>query len=155
MALKVIRKHRLWEVFLVEKLGFGWDEVHDIAEELEHIPSERLVERLDAYLGFPQFDPHGDPIPDSGGNMPANDYHTLSEVEAGQFVSVMGVLEHSPAFLQHLDRIGLALGHEIGVREVNTYDRSVLIALMPSGGTVFISQEVARNILVQKNDLSS
>ncbi len=149
VALKVIRKHRLWEVFLVEKLGFGWDEVHDIAEELEHIPSERLVERLDAFLGFPQFDPHGDPIPDSVGNMPENDYHTLSEAEVGQLVLIMGVLEHSPAFLQHLDRIGLTLGSEIGIRQVNTYDKSVLLS-QPDGTTTFISQEVARNILVQK-----
>lgn len=149
VALKVIRKHRLWEVFLVEKLGFGWDEVHDIAEELEHIPSDRLVERLDAYLEFPQFDPHGDPIPDSGGNMPENDYRTLSETTVGQKVLIMGVLEHSPAFLQHLDRTGLSLGSEIEVREINDYDKSVLIG-QQGNSSLFISQEVAKNLLVQK-----
>lgn len=149
VALKVIRKHRLWEVFLVDKLGFGWDEVHDIAEELEHIPSDRLVEKLASYLGNPQFDPHGDPIPDAKGNMPEPDYVKLSELPAGTTAILMGVLEHSPSFLQHLDRSGLTLGCSIFIKEVNDYDKS-LLAETSDKQTLFISHEVSKNILIQR-----
>ncbi|GHB63273.1 metal-dependent transcriptional regulator [Persicitalea jodogahamensis] len=149
LALKIIRKHRLWEVFLVEKLGFGWDEVHDIAEELEHIPSDRLVDRLSAFLGNPQFDPHGDPIPDAKGNMPTADYLKLSEVEIGDKVLMMGVLDHETPFLQHLDRSGIMLGCRMEVREINDYDRSALV-LIDDVKTLFISQEVSKNLLVQR-----
>jgi DtxR family transcriptional regulator, Mn-dependent transcriptional regulator len=149
LALKIIRKHRLWEVFLVETLGFGWDEVHDIAEELEHIPSDRLVERLAAFLGNPQFDPHGDPIPDAKGNMPTADYLKLSEVEEGDKVLMMGVLEHTTPFLQHLDRSGLMLGCEMEIKEVNDYDKSALVQI-DGLKTLFISQEVSKNLLVQR-----
>lgn len=149
VALKVIRKHRLWEVFLVDKLGFGWDEVHDIAEELEHIPSDRLVEKLASYLGNPQFDPHGDPIPDAKGNMPEPDYVKLSELPAGSTAILMGVLEHAPSFLQHLDRSGLTLGCSIFIKEVNDYDKSVL-AETSDKKSLFISHEVSKNILIQR-----
>lgn len=149
LALKIIRKHRLWEVFLVEKLGFGWDEVHDIAEELEHIPSDRLMDRLAAFLGNPQFDPHGDPIPDAKGNMPTADYLKLSEVEAGDMVRMMGVLEHTTPFLQHLDRSGLMLGCEMEIKETNDYDKSALVQI-DRVKTLFLSQEVSKNILVQR-----
>jgi DtxR family transcriptional regulator, Mn-dependent transcriptional regulator len=149
VALKVIRKHRLWEVFLVEKLGFGWDEVHDIAEELEHIPSDRLVERLDAFLEHPQFDPHGDPIPDAKGNMPVPDYLKLSDIATGHKALMMGVLEHTPAFLQHLDRSGLTLGCQIEMTEVNEFDKSAHIRI-DNQRTLFISQDVTRNVLVQR-----
>ena len=110
LALQIIRRHRLWEVFLVQKLGFGWDEVHEIAEELEHIRSEELVVRLDTYLGHPQFDPHGDPIPTPAGQMPEMGYRKLSDVAAGEDVCLMAVLEHSTEFLQHLDHSHLTLG---------------------------------------------
>lgn len=149
VALKVIRKHRLWEVFLVEKLGFGWDEVHDIAEELEHIPSDRLVERLDAFLGNPRFDPHGDPIPDAKGNMPIADYLKLSEVQQGDQLLMMGVLEHASPFLQHLDRSGLTLGCKLEVLETNDYDKSAMVSINQAR-TLFISHEVSKNILVQR-----
>ncbi len=149
LALKVIRKHRLWEVFLVETLGFGWDEVHDIAEELEHIPSDRLMERLAAFLGHPQFDPHGDPIPDAKGNMPTADYLKLSEVTEGDKVRMMGVLEHTTAFLQHLDRTGLMLGCEMEIKETNDYDKSALVQV-DGVKTLFLSQEVSKNLLVQR-----
>ena len=86
IALAVIRKHRLWEVFLVEKLGFGWDEIHDIAEQLEHIDSKELTESLDKFLGSPKFDPHGDPIPDAKGKMPSVSYQKLSEIPLNQSV---------------------------------------------------------------------
>lgn len=147
LALQIIRRHRLWEVFLVEKLGFGWDAVHEIAEELEHIRSEELVTRLDTYLGNPQFDPHGDPIPTPTGQMPETGYQKLSDVSIGEVVCLMGVLEHSTEFLQHLDHSNLTLGCTVTVREVNTFDKSVLVQA-ESGQTVFVSHEVAKNLLV-------
>ena len=147
VALQVIRRHRLWEVFLVQKLGFGWDEVHAIAEELEHIRSEELVVRLDGYLGHPQFDPHGDPIPTPAGQMPQTGYRKLSDVRVGESVCLMGVLEHSTEFLQHLDHSNLALGCTATVSEINAFDKSVLIQL-DTNRTVFVSHDVAKNLLV-------
>ena len=147
LALQIIRRHRLWEVFLVQKLGFGWDEVHEIAEELEHIRSEELVARLDTYLGHPQFDPHGDPIPTPAGQMPQTGYRKLSEVAAGECVCLRAVLEHSTEFLQHLDHSQLTLGCTVTVTEINAFDKSVLVQV-ETGRTMFISYEVAKNLLV-------
>lgn len=147
-ALRVIRRHRLWEVFLVQKLGFGWDEVHDMAEDLEHVRSEELVTRLDAFLGFPRFDPHGDPIPTPTGTMPQTEYRKLSEVELGEQVQIMGVLEHSPEFLQHLDRTGLTLGCTVKVCEISSFDKSVQVQL-PNKNSLFVSCEVTKNLLVR------
>jgi DtxR family Mn-dependent transcriptional regulator len=148
VALKVIRKHRLWEVFLVNKLGFNWDEVHEIAEELEHINSEELVQRLDEFLDCPQFDPHGDPIPDKNGKMPEFGYKNLSGISINQQVVMMGVAQHSTSFLQYLAKIGLNLGVNITVLEINDFDKSMTIN---NGGNsnCFISHEVAKNILVK------
>lgn len=148
LALLVIRKHRLWEVFLAEKLQFGWDEVHVIAEELEHIRSERLIEKLDAFLGYPQFDPHGDPIPDAEGQMPEIRYRKLSEVMAGNTVLMMGVCEHSSAFLQHLDKSGLTLGCQLKIQEINAFDQSVNV-FVDNHQALFVSHEVAKNLLVK------
>jgi DtxR family Mn-dependent transcriptional regulator len=148
LALSIIRKHRLWEVFLVEKLYFGWDEVHDIAEELEHIRSERLVEKLDAFLGNPKFDPHGDPIPDQSGNMPVVDTLKLTELEINKTGIMVGVGEHSTAFLQHLDKNGLVLGCEIKILEINGFDKSVSVVLNQNQ-QLFLSYEVSRNVLVR------
>lgn len=147
MALKIIRRHRLWEVFLVEKLGFGWDEVHDMAEELEHIRSDELVERLDQYLQHPQFDPHGDPIPTPTGTMPSTGYQKLSEVAAGAEVCIMGVMEHSSEFLQHLARLGLTLGCCLILKEINSFDKSLLVQIRPETA-LFVSHDVAKNLLV-------
>ena len=148
VALNVIRKHRLWEVFLVEKLKFNWDEVHEIAEQLEHIDSEELVHKLDDFLGCPKFDPHGDPIPDAQGRMPKFGYKNLSETTAHQPVVMMGVAQHSATFLQYLAKIGLHLGVEICVLEINDFDKSLTIKI---GGQeiFFISNEVAKNVLVK------
>ena len=147
LALQVIRRHRLWEVFLAEKLGFGWDAVHVIAEELEHVRSEELVARLDTYLGHPQFDPHGDPIPTPTGQMPATGYHKLSDVGVGESVCLMAVLEHSTEFLQHLDHSNLTLGCSVTIHEINAFDKSVLVKV-ERDQIVFISHEVAKNLLV-------
>lgn len=148
LALKVIRKHRLWEAFLVEKLGFGWDEVHEIAEELEHISSDILVERLDAFLDYPQFDPHGDPIPDARGNMPDSEYRKLSELKSGDKAILMAVLDHSQSFLQYLDRTELNLGIPLEVLETNEYDHSYLLRI-DDRKDLFVSGQVARHLLVQ------
>ena len=147
LALQIIRRHRLWEVFLVEKLGFGWDAVHEIAEELEHIRSEELVTRLDTYLGNPQFDPHGDPIPTPAGDMPQTGYRKLSDVIAGEGVRLMAVLEHSTEFLKHLSHSNLTLGCMVTVTEINAFDKSLLVHI-ETGRPVFISHEVAKNLLV-------
>jgi DtxR family transcriptional regulator, Mn-dependent transcriptional regulator len=134
-------------VFLVEKLGFGWDAVHDIAEDLEHIGSDELVARLDAYLSYPQFDPHGDPIPTPTGTMPPTAYRPLADVSPGHCVRIMGVLSHSTAFLQHLDRAGLVLGCTLTVQDISAFDRSLRVQI-GSEPPVSISHEVARNLLV-------
>lgn len=147
LALQIIRRHRLWEVFLVEKLGFGWDEVHAMAEDLEHIRSEELVSRLDNYLGNPRFDPHGDPIPTPAGQMPEMGYRKLSDVVTGEEVCLMAVLEHSTEFLQHLNHSNLTLGSLVTVSEINGFDKSVLVQI-GLDRTVFVSHEVAKNLLV-------
>jgi DtxR family Mn-dependent transcriptional regulator len=148
IALGVIRKHRLWEVFLVEKLGFGWDEIHDIAEQLEHIDSKELTKRLDDFLGNPQFDPHGDPIPDAKGKMPSVSYHKLSEIPLNQSVVMMGVSVHSPSFLQHLDKQQITLGCGLKALEISDFDKSYDL-LLNDEIRLFVSNEVARNLLVQ------
>jgi DtxR family transcriptional regulator, Mn-dependent transcriptional regulator len=146
-ALQIVRRHRLWEVFLVEKLGFGWDEVHDMAEELEHIRANELTDRLAAFLGNPQFDPHGDPIPAPSGELPATRYRPLSEVAVGETVPIMGVLQHSPAFLQHLAKVGLVLGCYVKISEISTFDRSMALVIN-NCPPVFVSADVSRNVLV-------
>ena len=148
VALKVIRKHRLWEVFLVEKLGFNWDEVHDIAEQLEHIDSEELVEKLDEFLEHPTFDPHGDPIPDPNGRMPKLTYQNLSEVKQGERVLMMGVSEHSSAFLQYVAKLGISLGSELYILEINDFDKSLSVQIAQANPQ-FMSHEVAKNLLVK------
>lgn len=148
IALNVIRKHRLWEVFLVEKLGFGWDEIHEIAEQLEHIDSKELTQRLDAFLGSPKFDPHGDPIPDAKGNMPSTTYQKLSAIAIAEIVVMVGVSAHSPAFLQHLDKQQITLGCEIKILEISSFDKSLHLEIN-NKHHIFVSHEVARNLLVK------
>ncbi|QNF34847.1 metal-dependent transcriptional regulator [Adhaeribacter swui] len=147
MALQIIRKHRLWEVFLVEKLRFNWDEVHEVAEELEHISSPLLVQRLDEFLGYPQTDPHGDPIPSADGIMPNPEKVLAADLAVNASGVVSGVNDTQPLFLQHLDKIGLRLGMKITVLEQIAYDKSLEIKL-ENNKTLIISHEVARNLLV-------
>jgi len=146
-ATSIIRKHRLWEVFLVDKLGFKWDEVHDMAEELEHINSSELVNRLDEFLGFPKNDPHGDPIPDHEGKYHHKQLTKVSKLSAGQKGSISGVNEHSSVFLQFLEKTGLTLGTVLSIKEVMEFDGSVVL-LIDNSKEVTISREVAKNILV-------
>ena len=146
-AVNIVRKHRLWEVFLVEKLGFKWDEVHDIAEELEHINSSALIDRLDDFLGNPAADPHGDPIPDRTGIFQHKKLFKISDMKQGQKGTISGVSEHSSVFLKHLEKLGLTLGTSITVTEVIEFDGSVILSIDKIKETT-ISREAAKNILV-------
>jgi DtxR family Mn-dependent transcriptional regulator len=150
VATTLIRKHRLWEVFLVDKLSFTWDEVHEIAEELEHIQSKLLVERLDAFLDFPKVDPHGDPIPDAQGNFADQQKVPLSELDAGEEGVIIGVNDTSSEFLQHLDRIGVGLGTAIKVLEKVDYDDSRVIQVNGESERA-ISNMVSQNLLVKSS----
>ena len=146
ISLQILRKHRLWEVFLVRKLGFHWDEVHEVAEQLEHINSPLLVKKLDQFLGHPSFDPHGDPIPSENGVMPGKLQTPLSETEINQEVVVIGVKDSSTHFLQHLDSLNIKLGLRILVKEKASYDGSLL--LVSNDSTISVSKEVADNLFV-------
>ncbi len=146
-ALQVIRKHRLWEVFLVEKLKFNWDEVHEIAEQLEHIKSPLLIRRLDEFLGNPKYDPHGDPIPDEHGEFKAKPQVPLSELPLGGSGLVIAVKDTSPLFLQYLDKIGAYLGAKIKVLDKAAFDDSMEI-IIDDKKTIFVSREVSQNILL-------
>jgi len=146
-AINVVRKHRLWEVFLVEKLNFKWDEVHDIAEDLEHINSTELIERLDEFLAFPKSDPHGDPIPDKNGKFDAIPFTKLSKLAPGSTGLITGVSEHSSLFLKHLEKLGLTLGKALQVKEITDFDGSV--ELIVEQKNISVSREVARHILIK------
>ena len=147
IAVDIIRRHRLWEVFLVEKLDFGWDEVHEVAEELEHIESDQLIKRLDAFLGHPALDPHGDPIPDAEGIFrDKRKKVSVLSMEKGMSGVVVGVNDTSVEFLQYLDSIGLALGYRIEVLERYSFDQSMKI--QAESQELQISQQVARNLLI-------
>ncbi|MGM9479267.1 metal-dependent transcriptional regulator [Pedobacter sp. GSP4] len=148
-AIDIVRKHRLWEVFLVDKLNFKWDEVHDVAEELEHIKSTELIERLDEFLGFPKADPHGDPIPDKNGRFAKTQFIKLIDLKVGDSGTITGVSQHSSAFLKHLEKLGLTLGKQIQISDVTDFDGSVEILL--SDKQVNISREVAKHILISSN----
>ena len=147
VAIGIIRNHRLWEVFLVEKLGFGWDQVHDLAEQLEHINSEALVNKLDAYLGFPKADPHGDPIPDANGVVPKSKAVLLSTLKVGQQGSFTGVSDHSAAFLNYIDKSGLSLGDNIKIKSIEEFDQTYTLQLKGKRELV-VSYKVANSLLI-------
>ena len=146
-AVSVIRKHRLWEVFLVEKLQFNWDEVHEVAEQLEHIKSEKLIKELDRFLEYPKIDPHGDPIPDANGHFTALEKFSLADLEPGEKGIFVGVKDSSPAFLQFLDKNGISLGNKIRVVEKETFDRSMLIGFQEK--ELRISHLISENLFIQ------
>jgi len=148
-ALSIIRKHRLWEVFLVDKLDFHWDEVHEIAEQLEHIKSPLLTQKLDEFLGFPRIDPHGDPIPDEEGNLNILPKIPLIQMELNKSVMITGVNNSESGFLKHLDKLKISLGTKIKILEKNEFDGSLEIALA-DGKSAFISDQVAKNLLVSE-----
>jgi DtxR family Mn-dependent transcriptional regulator len=145
-ATKIIRKHRLWEVFLVEKLDFQWDEVHEMAEQLEHIQSDKLISRLDQFLEHPDFDPHGDPIPDSNGNIKPSNHKLLSILKKNQKGICVGVKRSNKEFLQYLDRQNISLGEMIMVIDKDEFDSSMKIQIGKQ--QLFISKKVAENLFI-------
>jgi len=151
VATQLIRKHRLWETFLVEKLQFSWGKVHEIAEQLEHIKAPELVEKLDDFLGNPKFDPHGDPIPDAEGNFTYRKQIQLSDAEVGEVGVVVGVQEDSEKFLQYLDKQGLVLGARVKISEKFSYDESIQIILNGEKELV-LSDKVSRNLFIQRKN---
>jgi len=148
ISLNIVRKHRLWEVFLVDKLGFTWDKIHTIAEQMEHIQSQELTDRLDSFLDHPKFDPHGDPIPDKEGNI---QHHSaaidLFDLEKGKKAVIVGVNDSSDDFLRYLERHALGLGTEINLVERFEFDKSVTISTSKNP-SLSLSAQAARNILV-------
>jgi DtxR family transcriptional regulator, Mn-dependent transcriptional regulator len=149
IATSLIRRHRLWEVFLVEKLRFDWQHVHDIAEELEHIYSEELIARLDAFLDYPRFDPHGDPIPNAEGRFTLRNQLPLSDLATGQTGQVIGVKEHSNAFLKYLNQIKVKPGIEIQIIERIEFDGSLKIKV-DKKDVHSISDIVGQTLLVKR-----
>lgn len=148
-ALHLIRKHRLWETFLVEKLNFTWDEVHEIAEQLEHIQSKTLVERLDAFLGYPAFDPHGDPIPNAKGEIINQKRVHLKNAPFQEVLEVVAVEENTPQFLKYLNKINIQIGTQLKVLDCIEFDNSLEIEINQQQ-ILMVSKEVAENIYVAK-----
>lgn len=145
-ALQVIRKHRLWETFLVEKLGFAWDEVHEVAEQLEHINSPRLIDKLDEFLGFPKVDPHGDPIPDNKGKFKMKPRVPVDQLPVGYRGKIEAVKDSDSNLLKYLDKIGAKPGTKLEVLGKEEYDQSMEVLI--DNQRVFISKAVSENILV-------
>lgn len=145
-ALRVIRNHRLIEVFLVRTLGYSWDEVHAEAERLEHAVSDRLVERIDAFLDFPRVDPHGDPIPTAAGELQRRDMMQLSDGGEDMVVRVERVLDQTPEVLQYLDRVGLRPGAVVRIREILSFDGQMFLEIRDREVTV--SESLAKKMLV-------
>ena len=143
----IVRKHRLWEVFLVEKLGFAWDEVHEVAEELEHIQSEKLINQLDQFLNFPSFDPHGDPIPNAKGEIIKIEKQLVSEIEVGRTITCVGVKDTSVDFLQYLNKQNISLGTKMKVLEKEPFDGTLKIEINKS--VLVISDKIATNLYVK------
>ncbi len=148
LALNIIRKHRLWEFFLVEKLQFEWDAVHDIAEELEHVSSPELIERLDAFLGYPKADPHGDPIPDSKGRMTSTSNVTLQQLPEAQPAMVTGVGDQSSSLLELLRQKNIGIGTKLEIKQRHAFDGSVEIKIR-NQALINLSEQLAKNIFVK------
>ncbi|MBL7840109.1 MAG: metal-dependent transcriptional regulator [Cyclobacteriaceae bacterium] len=147
-ALNIIRKHRLWETFLVQKLNFHWDQVHEVAEQLEHIQSPLLIEKLDEFLNFPVADPHGHPIPDKNGKIHTGQQIPLCEVPGKKTVTVLAVnVKESSSFLQYLSKIGVYIGAKLAILDKAEFDGSIEI-MIDGKKKVFVSKEASQNILV-------
>lgn len=148
-AFEILRKHRLWETFLVNKLDFSWGEVHDVAEQLEHIKSEKLTDKLDHFLNYPKFDPHGDPIPTKSGIIPSTKRITLSEMKINSKGIIMGVSLDNKEFLDHLTKISISIGTKIEAIDRIIFDQSMKIKI--NSKIEHISKEIANNILIKVN----
>ncbi|MES2763655.1 MAG: metal-dependent transcriptional regulator [Bacteroidota bacterium] len=147
MALGIVRRHRIWETYLANELGFGWDEVHEIAEELEHIKNDKLIKKLSEKLGHPNFDPHGDPIPDEKGKIQKSNFIKLSEAKIKNNYKVMGVTDHSTAFLKYLEKHQLIIGAGITIKTIEEFDNSIILICQKKD--VSISPKAAECIIVQ------
>lgn len=147
LAVHIIRKHRLWEVFLVEKLNFGWEEVHEMAEELEHITSKKLIDRLDEFLGFPKSDPHGDPIPDINGKMSPKKQVSLMELAVNTPGLVSNITDQSSEMLELLKHKGISLGTKLEIKKRFSFDNSIELKIK-NQPSITISENVAKNVFV-------
>ncbi len=146
-AMQIIRKHRLWEVFLVEKLDFKWDEVHEVAEQLEHIQSQKLIDELDKHLGFPKADPHGDPIPDKNGRLEKTQKILLSHLKTKEKGTIVGVINTSKDFLKYLNKHQLQLGTQLEVVAYEEYDGS--LSIITDNKTIHLSKLIAENLYIK------
>lgn len=149
VGLRVIRKHRLWEFFLSDQLGFEWDEVHEVAEQLEHIKSPKLIERLDSFLGFPEYDPHGDPIPKADGSLPQLESFRLAEGKINVDYRIVAVKDYSSEFLQYATQLGLGLNSQIKIIEKVAYDLSLRILL--DGKEERVSSKFANQVMISES----
>jgi len=147
-AALILRKHRLTEIYLVERMGFGWDEVHDVAEQVEHIDSPAFFDRIDELLGHPKFDPHGSPIPDKDGRFTIRNLRKLSDCEAGQKVKLTALADSSQEFLKYLNQQALSLGTELHVEKVESFDGSMILSY-PGKSAVSLSTKVCDKLLVK------
>ena len=146
MAIDMVRRHRIWETYLAKELGFGWDEVHEIAEALEHVNNDKLINKLAELMGNPSFDPHGDPIPDAKGKFQKNKFISLSEAKEKNSYKIMGVSDHSPVFLKYLEKHQLLIDADIQVKSIQEVDNSLIIECNKK--EVIVSPKVAESIIV-------
>lgn len=147
LALDIVRRHRIWETYLAKELGFGWDEVHAIAEELEHVNNVKLINKLASILGNPTYDPHGDPIPDAKGKIHKSNFIKLSETKVKGNYKVMGVTDHSPTFLKYLEKHQLIIGAGISIKTIEDFDNSIILVCQKK--EVSISPKAAECIIVE------
>ncbi len=148
-AINILRKHRLWETFLVNNLGFNWGEVHDVAEQLEHIKSPELIDRLDTFLEYPNFDPHGEPIPTKDGKIPSTNTTPLNDLQEGTKGRVMGVTLDEKAFLDYLTQLNISIGTSIELIAKISFDKSLSIKI--ENEKQHISNDVAKHLLIKTN----
>ncbi len=148
-GIAILRKHRLWETFLYEKLDFSWDEVHEVAEQLEHIHSSKLVDKLEEFLDFPEFDPHGDPIPKANGEIPVTTKILLSELTSGDVCKVAAVRDTSTVFLQYLEKLSITIGTSLKVTELVPFDGSLYIQI-DDAEPRSVSMKFAESLYVQR-----
>jgi len=147
LALSIIRRHRIWETYLAKELGFGWDEVHEIAEELEHIKNDKLINKLATILGNPTYDPHGDPIPDAKGKIKKSNFIKLSEAKLGHNYKIVGVTDHSTAFLKYLEKNQLIIGAEILLKGIEEFDNSIIVICRKK--EINISSKAAEVLIIE------
>lgn len=148
IAVYLIRKHRLWETFLYKKLDFTWDEVHEVAEQLEHIQSTKLIDKLEEFLEFPKHDPHGDPIPDAAGHIDKSAKLKLGELNPGERCHLVGVKDNSAAFLQYVSQLGLELKSSIVIVRKEAFDNSLIIRVDQK--EIAVSEKFGTNVYVVK-----